>query len=604
IIRMNQINDAFVLLVAKTIFENHIKNKKKIFGCIVPPPDEGIDIFLEQEDDDEEYTYHISQVKNEKLTQVEIINCFSYMKRTMDNYNKKPEVINKNLKEIINKTNFGISKNNKCVYYVIHTGNVNCIKGQKNDEKIINEINLTTLLNSIVYECVPKEEIQVDKFNNHIFYEPKEESVGNENKQPKAYMCNLNGYDLAQLNNKYSSTEIGRNILYNLNFRDSLGKKSKTFEPMLKTVDNVPENFWLFNNGISIITEEFIDPVDGKDTICLKNFSIINGAQTTSTLGTYLREAELNNDSEKINKLKKVYVLSRIVEIKKNDKLKNDIAIYNNCQNPISSRDMVSNREEQIRLNKWLQDKEKPRIFVEIRRGETPKKGSRLYKHQRTTNELLAQLAFTSFLKSPFKAKSKKKTLFNNTNEDIYTLNEDYNSIFNYCKDDSNKGILFKKSKEEINELLFIAYLYKEAKKYLKNNYLDMLSSINIPEMEVNLLNRLLEINNVCLFYNITLYYEFKSQYDSLLKTQNKVFKYEKYYSDKNFKNDLIRKYSTMFLEMTLQIIRDNSGESNISNWVKTQKNEEIFLSKLKRELTLKTDYRYQYKEFVEMFKQ
>ncbi|MDP4143107.1 MAG: AIPR family protein [Bacillota bacterium] len=609
IVRLNQPNDAFVLLVAETVFGQHNRNNNlKIFDYIIPPPDEGIDIFFEEEDDDE-YIYHIVQVKNQKLSQSKISNCFASMQRTMRSYEKNTRSISNNLKEVISKTNFATSRDSKCIYYVVHRGDLNCIKAQREDEKIISENDLITLQDSIPFKCIPKEEIKVDGFNNIIFYRSKKGKLEDNGNQPKAYLCNLNGYDLAELNNKYSSTEVGKNLLYKLNFRDSLGKKSKTFDDMFRTIDTMPENFWFFNNGITIIAEEFILGEEEKNVVCLKRFSIINGAQSTSTLGLYLKDARLNNDFEKIEELKQVYVLARIVEIKDDDKLRNDIAIYNNCQNPISSRDMVSNREEQIRLNQWLQDSEEPRIFVEIRRGETPKSGRKLYNHQKTNNELLAQLAFSSFLSSPYKAKSKKKTLFNNTSQDIYTLNEDYNSIFNYNKDNLlENGILFNKSKEDINELLFVAKLYKEARSYLKKDYTEKIENFgkrNENLESIKLLKRQLEINNVCLFYNITLYYEFKTYFDSSLKAEKKIFRYDEYYNRKNkeFKKNLIRKYASMFLEETIEIIRDESGEANISNWIKTQNSENIFLKKLRGTLSLKTEYKFQYQEFIDTFK-
>lgn len=49
-------------------------------------------------------------------------------------------------------------------------------------------------------------------------------------------------------------------------------------------------------------------------------------------------------------------------------------------------------------------------------------------------------------------------------------LNEFYHHIFHYDAYDP-KGILFKKEKTEIDELLFIHYLYKEAKKSLNKVY-------------------------------------------------------------------------------------------------------------------------------------
>ena len=137
-------------------------------------------------------------------------------------------------------------------------------------------------------------------------------------------------------------------------------------------------------------------------------FRSINGAQTTSALGAFLRQAILENNEDNIEKLKKVYVLVRIMQVN-NECLRGNISIYNNLQNPISSRDQVANNYEQNRLHDMLIQGESPNIFVEIRRGQSIPPQPRFEKHQQTTNEDLAQLAFSAFELQPFKAKDKKK---------------------------------------------------------------------------------------------------------------------------------------------------------------------------------------------------
>jgi hypothetical protein len=65
--------------------------------------------------------------------------------------------------------------------------------------------------------------------------------------------------------------------------------------------------------------------------------------------------------------LKNAYVTARVVETKENRGLRKNITIYNNTQNPISSRDMVSNNEEQVQLHKRFIEGELPNIFIQIR---------------------------------------------------------------------------------------------------------------------------------------------------------------------------------------------------------------------------------------------
>lgn len=56
-------------------------------------------------------------------------------------------------------------------------------------------------------------------------------------------------------------------------------------------------------------------------------------------------------NQDEIEQLKKVYVLVRIMQVN-NEKLSGNISIYNNLQNPMSSRDMVANNTEQKELQR------------------------------------------------------------------------------------------------------------------------------------------------------------------------------------------------------------------------------------------------------------
>lgn len=77
---------------------------------------------------------------------------------------------------------------------------------------------------------------------------------------------------------------------------------------------------------------------------------------------------------------------------------------------------------------------------------------------------------------NPFTAKDKKSSLFNKlkSEEDII-INRYYNKIFN-----PNNGELFIRSKEEIDELLFVYYLYKESKKMSIREYKKVLTSMQL----------------------------------------------------------------------------------------------------------------------------
>lgn len=457
IVRQNQKNDAFEVVVLETLYgdEKNIDVLKmsesdmpSLAKYIVAPPDDGIDIVIEHEEVDEN-TYDFIQVKNTALSQSEIKQALSYMEKTVATYMKKPQDVCDNLKEVLGLTSLSASDKSNCRYILVHRGVDNYFKGQKEGvEQIITGTELEVIRNSSLHTVprVAMEKFGADTFNNFNLYE--------ESQNEPAIVLNLCGYDLAELAIKYTNTSLGRNILFGQNLREALGK-SKTFDGMAKTIREEPEKFWFYNNGITILAEDY-DTGERKDdkspeTIILKNFSIINGAQTTSALGRFLKEARMDSNDEDIAKLKKVFVLVRILKVNDSE-FRSRIAIYNNTQNPITTRDMASNREEQLLLHNSLINGEEPHIYMEIRRGMKAPVDVKLYKHQQTTNEELAQLSFAGFMRDPFTGKDKKTAIFDTDyKQNEFLLNEFYHKIFHYDAYDP-KGILFKKDKTEIDQ--------------------------------------------------------------------------------------------------------------------------------------------------------
>jgi len=628
IVRNAQQNDACNLYVFETLMYPYHKitnfryeeqtHRDLLKQVIVPPPDDYVDIFFEEDNLDEK-AYHIIQVKNSDLGQTDIETCFKMMEHSISLYLKKPAEVKKTLRKIIGNTDFGKPFKKNISYYVVHRGRTNYIRNQKKNYNIITFAELELLREGNKLESVPFELFTIDKVNNFIvnnFIENDKKSDA-ENELPKSLLCNFNGYDLAVLNNKYSNTYLGRNILYGQNLRESLSKSSKTYESMFTTVSKEPELFLFYNNGVTILTKSLdAKSIKKKENIELKEFSIINGAQTTSTLGAYLKNAEITGDDEKIEQLKKVNVLTKIYEInlnlKNHEKISENIKIYTNTQTPLSSRDMVSIRKEQIKLQRrFLEDFEQPNVFIYIKKGEKVVDYPKTSKHQQVSNEKLAQLAFCGFYRSPFTAKDKKTKLFDNNPNDEYTLNKYYHKIF-----DLTDGILFKKSNIELDELLFIYRVHEDTKAFQKSSLKERIQKLSqtpadsdrdksTRETRINRAKRNMEIINTCLFFNICSYYTIKQHFDMDIKDiAIKIFDTRRYYSDKQYKTNLIKDFYELNYNTTVDIIGDNSGIDNITNWIRREKNETIFLQKLDDEIINKEySYSEKYKEFVAKYK-
>ena len=612
IVRNGQKNDAFELVVLKVLYGKLLpeftKSNASVFAnYIIAPPDNGIDIFFQHESGDE-YSFDVIQVKNQELSESELKNCISGMERTIDDYCKDPKSVNsESCKSILSASSLDKSNKNKCTYYVVHAGDTDDFSGSNENEKVITLKNLDILYRNIT-EFVDSDELII---NTNMKY-------GNPDDNNGAIVCSINGFDLASLCNTYFSTEIGRNILFGSNLRESLiTKKSKPYQSMSKTITENPENFWYYNNGITIIAKDIIEKDD--KSVVLKGFSIVNGAQTTSALGLFLREAKKNHEETKISQLKNVYVLARILKVP-GEKMRQDIAIYNNTQNPITSRDMVANRDEQKHLHSWLLDDEYPQIFVEIRRGsQLPSDFNKAIVHRKTTNEELAQLVYASFLQRPFTAKDKKSALFNNDyTQSDYVINKIYHEVFNWDQTNhDNDGILFKKTKKEIDEVLFVQQLYKEAKRKSRDILRDRLlkaqnekEAATTPEQIKNIDNRItgitlnLDTVGICMFYFIALYYEFKSQFE---KDPSKGYNFEKYYSDKQFRNAMIEDATNLFLNYTVKILvktaTENNKAANVNNWVRSAACETAFFDTLRAEINSDFEVEGKFDSFCDTYK-
>lgn len=128
--------------------------------------------------------------------------------------------------------------------------------------------------------------------------------------------------------------------LFSANYRGFLGLTKKTINTGIKnTAEKNPENFWAYNNGITILTNKLEIKKDG--FLNLHGISIINGAQTTGSIGSLDFKIDLRG----------VQILTRIIECGNSDVV-NEIVKYNNTQNKITSWDKFGNDPNQQDIEK------------------------------------------------------------------------------------------------------------------------------------------------------------------------------------------------------------------------------------------------------------
>jgi hypothetical protein len=177
------------------------------------------------------------------------------------------------------------------------------------------------------------------------------------------------------------------NRLFEKNIRQVLGK-TEVNDEIRKTLQESPELFWYYNNGITLIVDKIEKSAVGGGSRDIGSFklskiAIVNGAQTVSSIGKF-------GETEEPDKLDNVKVSIRIIQT--SDTIENfdkEVTRANNRQNRIENRDFVSQDPEQLRIRTELLIEE---IDYSIMRSETFRSGEKSF----DLNEATVSLACTS----------------------------------------------------------------------------------------------------------------------------------------------------------------------------------------------------------------
>jgi hypothetical protein len=138
--------------------------------------------------------------------------------------------------------------------------------------------------------------------------------------------------------------------LFARNIRGFLGHSTAVNEGMVATLDDEPEHFFYFNNGITMICDHAERRSHrGRDILQVSNPQVINGQQTTRTLAAHPKLAG------------KASVLVKVIQIPREeskhdgfDALVSSIVAGTNWQNAIRPSDLMANDRCQIELERNL----------------------------------------------------------------------------------------------------------------------------------------------------------------------------------------------------------------------------------------------------------
>ncbi len=402
--------------------------------------DGGIDYIFNNDD----VMYLVQGKSGNSLSYEEIRNIFFKMNKTVNNFEKgRYDIYNRKLKSTYLNAYDALSEN-KNITLVLFTNTV-----FNNELRLkVDELKKEEFLNNYNVEIYDAKDID---FRKMTALQDKEFIPQDSIKLAEAKNVLRYGENGIIVNIKASSlkklyTKHAKNGLFSYNLREHISQKNVD-NGIENTIKNDKENFWFYNNGITIGCEDFL--LDGY-ILKLSNFSIINGAQTTTKIG----ESKLIIDNEyDFDIVCKVVKANRSLNSESDFIMK--ISEASNSQKPIKARDLKANAREQKLLQTKCAENSNA-LAIEIKRGVKPKNYYKVEKWQRVTNEYIGQLILTCLLQKPGSARSGKITIF--TSEKLY--NQIYKNRNQEC------DILY--------ELVKIADKYEEFKNSYANNVEDI----------------------------------------------------------------------------------------------------------------------------------
>lgn len=233
--------------------------------------------------------------------------------------------------------------------------------------------------------------ILIDDKNNFLLY-------GDD-----AVIVNASAFSIKSLYATYGTNLLSLNLRYHI----SGGKIDREIRD---TINNAPETFWLKNNGITIICDNF--RIDGCE-VHLENFSVVNGGQTTYVL---CKNKNLVASHD-------FWLSCKIIKTAGNTEAEKnafslEIAKAANSQKPIQPADLKANAPEQ---RSFAQAMRNIGVFYQTKRGEEIKEQYHpTYLHTKLLD--VGKLCLAAIFQLPCKSRSKPSSVY---------LPEYYEPIFN-----------------------------------------------------------------------------------------------------------------------------------------------------------------------------
>lgn len=491
---------------------------------------------------DDEVMYLIQGKTSEDLTIEDISNVFYKMKNTVENfeggeysqYSKKLKSVYKNVYDSLD--------DNKNIELVLFTNT-------KLNEEVFKKINKLrekpefSSFEIIIHDKGDIERKEILAYSDRDLVEEDAVQIflNKENKNDKlsygenGIIVNVKATSIKSLYEKHSDSG-----LFSYNLREHVSQKNVD-EGIELTIKNDKDNFWFYNNGITIGCEDF---VESGNKIKLYNFSIINGAQTTTKIGK----------SKLIDGKHDFPLVCKIVKSDLNNKKSREfigkISEASNSQKPIKFRDLKSNDIQQKELEAKAGSNKYP-LAIEIKRGVKAKNYNKVReKWQRVSNEYVGQLILSCVFQKPGIARNSKNTIFSSKKmyQQVFVRKHDFDTLYDLVRLGNIYDEYLNRVVKETNDidtigimkngkltiLAIVCYLIKKQRKIVVDHtsdevYKDNLTGLLFTDYPKDDLNKKIEEIFKYIIRKLESLYEQKKEVEKITSFSN-YFKNEKFY--------------------------------------------------------------------------
>ena len=307
----------------------------------------------------------------------------------------------------------------------------------------------------------------------------------------KSYIGIVPGRFLAKIYKKYGSDLLESNV------RSFLTVKTGTNKGIKKTIEDDPEMFFAYNNGVAI-TATVVDYDSDKKLIrSFTDLQIVNGGQTTVSL----YNASNTNKSSNLDMISVPIKLS-VIKSENFTEIVQNISRYANTQNAVKESDLDSNTEFQKRMEQFSRRIMVPRSgelgsrkwYYERNRGQyqqdvSKRTGSekKAFVSEYSKDRMIDKIAFSKFRYTfelhPYLVSKGGQTCYRKFSDSIETSwgdgdGDKYNE--NYFKETISIAILYKAVYKEIQQCSWFNGSFRvQVANYAISKLIDMLSKCN-----------------------------------------------------------------------------------------------------------------------------